>query len=174
MRNEHNWQANAEGKTILKERSFSGRPDLQARILDRRNAFEKLLGQYSDDNNQVSSFMRAQTQRIRRKYKTKHIGYVWVREMEKAKTQHYHCAFFIDGDVLRTSNVLNQQIKVKWYKHGHRSVVPKPFYFIDKHNFEDKRKKVIHRLSYLAKVRGKGYRSSQAKDYSTSRLRPNW
>ena len=135
--------------------------------------FDLSLKQYSDDNKQVSAFMRGQVQRIRRKYKTKHVGYVWVREMERAKTQHYHCALFIDGDVLRTSNVLNQQIKVKWYKHGHRSVVPRPFYFIDKHNLEDKRKKVIHRLSYLAKVRGKGYRSSQAKDYSTSRLKIN-
>lgn len=125
---------------------------------------------YSDDNEAVSTFMKAQVQRIKRKYKTKYVGYVWVREMERAKTQHYHCAFFIDGDKLRTSNVLNQQIKAKWYKNGHRSVVPKPFYFIDKHNFEEKRREVIYRLSYLAKVRGKGYRSAQAKDYSTSRL----
>ena len=133
--------------------------------------FDLHLNQYSDDNKQVSAFMRGQTQRIRRKYKTKHIGYVWVREIERAKTQHYHCAFFIDGDRLRTSNVLNQQIKAKWYKNGHRSVVPKPYYFIDKHNLEDMRRQVINRLSYLAKVRGKGYRSSQAKDYSTSRLK---
>jgi len=132
--------------------------------------FDLHLNHYSDDNKEISTFMKAQVQRIKRKYKTKYVGYVWVREMERAKTQHYHCAFFIDGDRLRTSNVLNQQIKAKWYKNGHRSVVPKPFYFIDKHNYEEKRKEVIHRLSYLAKVRGKGYRSPQAKDYSTSRL----
>jgi len=28
---------------------------------------------------------------------------------------------------------------------------------------------VIYRISYLAKVRGKGYRSQQAKDYGASR-----
>ena len=134
--------------------------------------FDLHLDNYSDNNKEISKFMKAQVQRIRRKYKTKHIGYVWVREMERAKTQHYHCAFFIDGDKLRTSNILNQQIKAKWFKNGHRSIVPKPFYFIDKHNYEEKRKDVIYRLSYLAKVRGKGYRSAQAKDYSTSRL-PN-
>ena len=133
--------------------------------------FDLHLNHYSDDNKEISNFMKAQVQRIKRKYKTKYVGYVWVREMERAKTQHYHCAFFIDGDRLRTSNVLNQQIKAKWYKNGHRSVVPKPFYFIDKHNIEKKRKEVIYRLSYLAKVRGKGYRSPQAKDYSTSRLK---
>ena len=132
--------------------------------------FDLHLINYSDDNKEISNFMRAQVQRIKRKYKTKYVGYVWVREMERAKTQHYHCAFFIDGDKIRTSYVLNQQIKAKWYKNGHRSVVPKPFYFLDKHNMEEERKKVIHRLSYLAKSRGKGYRSAQAKDYSTSRL----
>ena len=133
--------------------------------------FDLHLNHYSADNKEISTFMKAQVQRIKRKYKTNYVGYVWVREMERAKTQHYHCAFFIDGDVLRTSNVLNQQIKAKWFKNGHRSVVPKPFYFLDKHNMEEKRKEVIYRLSYLAKVRGKGYRSAQAKDYSTSRLK---
>ena len=132
--------------------------------------FDLHLRQYCDDNKQITTFIKAQVQRIKRKYKTKYVGYVWVREMERAKTQHYHCAFFIDGDVLRTSNVLNQQIKAKWYKNGHRSVVPKPYYFLDKHNMKEEREEVIYRLSYLAKVRGKGYRSAQAKDYSTSRL----
>jgi len=132
--------------------------------------FDLHLDNYSDDNKEVSEFMRAQVQRIKRKYKTKYVGYVWVREMEKAKTQHYHCAFFIDGDKIRNSFALNQQIKAKWYKNGHRSVVPKPYYFLDKHNMKEEREKVIYRLSYLAKVRGKGYRSPQAKDYSTSRL----
>ena len=66
---------------------------------------------------------------------------------------------------------LNQQIKAKWFKNGHRSVVPKPYYFLDKHNMKEEREEVIYRLSYLAKVRGKGYRSAQAKDYSTSRLK---
>jgi len=128
------------------------------------------LDNYSDDNKEISEFMRAQVQRIRRKYKTKYVGYIWVREVERAKTQHYHLAFFIDGDKIRAPYGLNQQIKAKWYKNGHRSVVPKPYYFLDKHNMKEEREEVIYRLSYLAKVRGKGYRSAQAKDYSTSRI----
>jgi len=136
--------------------------------------FDLHLNEYSDDNKEISKFMKAQVQRIQRKYKTKYVGYVWVREMERAKTQHYHCAFFIDGDKIRNSFRLNQQIKAKWYKSGHRSVVPKPYYYLDKHNMKEERAKVIYRLSYLAKVRGKGYRSPQAKDYSTSRLKYNY
>ncbi len=49
--------------------------------------------------------------------------------------------------------------------------VPKnSFYFIDNSQAKEN---AIHRISYLAKVRGKGYRDIQAKDYSTSRLVPN-
>ncbi|MDC1541886.1 inovirus Gp2 family protein [Candidatus Pseudothioglobus singularis] len=132
--------------------------------------FDLHLRQYCDDNKQITAFIKAQVQRIKRKYKTKYVGYVWVREVERSKIQHYHCAFFIDGDKIRNSFALNQQIKAKWYKNGHRSVVPKPYYFLDKHNMKEAREEVIYRLSYLAKVRGKGYRSAQAKDYSTSRL----
>ena len=132
--------------------------------------FDLHLRQYCDDNKQITTFIKAQVQRIKRKYKTKYVGYVWVREVERSKIQHYHCAFFIDGDKIRNSFALNQQIKAKWYKNGHRSVVPKPYYFLDKHNMKEEREEVIYRLSYLAKVRGKGYRSAQAKDYSTSRL----
>ena len=36
---------------------------------------------------------------IKRNYKTKDIGSQWVREMERAKTQHYHVALFIDGEL---------------------------------------------------------------------------
>ena len=133
--------------------------------------FDLHLRQYCDDNKQITTFIKAQVQRIKRKYKTKYVGYVWVREVERSKIQHYHCAFFIDGDKIRNSFALNQQIKAKWYKNGHRSVVPKPYYFLDKHNMKEAREEVIYRLSYLAKVRGKGYRSAQAKDYSTSRLK---
>ena len=43
----------------------------------------------------------------------------------------YYCAFFVDGDKIRNSFCLNQQIKAKWYKNGHRSVMPKPYYFLD-------------------------------------------
>ena len=48
--------------------------------------FDLHLDNYSDDNKEISDFMRAQVQRIRRKYKTKYVGYVWVREMERSKT----------------------------------------------------------------------------------------
>ena len=133
--------------------------------------FDLHLKEYSGDNKIISTFMNRLKQWIKRNYKTKDIGSVWEREKERAKIQHYHAALFIDGDVIRYPNKLLQAIRTKWFKYGHCPVIKHPYYFIDKHNLEDERKKVIKRVSYLAKTRGKGYRNSQAKDYQTSRLK---
>jgi len=48
---------------------------------------------------------------------------------------------------------------------------PNPYYYIEQNNILTKRPEAIERLSYLAKVRSKGYRNHQAKDYGSSRLR---
>ena len=145
--------------------------DIHKRVFVLR--FDLHLKEYSGDNKIISTFMNRLKQWIKRNYKTKDIGSQWVREMERDKTHHYHVALFIDGDVIRTSQRLLRAIRAKWFKYGHCPVVEHPYYFIDKHNLEDERKEVIKRLSYLAKTRGKGYRNSQAKDYSTSRLKLN-
>ena len=133
--------------------------------------FDLHLREYSDDNHCISTFINRQKQRIQRAYKTKDIGHAWAREKEKAKVQHYHVALFIDGDVIRNPTKLLRQIKAKWYKHGHCYIPDNCFYYIDKHNLKDERALAIERLSYLAKTRGKGYKSKQAKNYSVSRLK---
>ncbi len=133
--------------------------------------FDLHLKEYSGDNKIISTFMNRLKQWIKRNYKTKHIGSIWVREQERAKTQHYHVALFIDGDVIRTSQRLLRAIRTKWFKYGHCPVIKHPYYFIDKHNLEDERKKVIKRVSYLGKIRGKGYRNPQSSDYQASRLK---
>ena len=61
-------------------------------------------------------------------------------------------------------------MKRMWSENGHMPYLEYPFYCINKHNLETERLKAIYRVSYLAKVRGKGYRDDQVKDYSGSRL----
>jgi hypothetical protein len=56
-----------------------------------------------------------------------------------------------------------------WAPLGHMPVISKPYYFVDKNN-PNKRLEAIWRISYMAKIRGKGYRDPQAKDYGASRL----
>ena len=38
------------------------------------------------------------TKRLKRKYKLCRVGYIWVREQEKSKHQHYHLVLMIDGN----------------------------------------------------------------------------
>ena len=49
--------------------------------------------------------------------------------------------------------------------------IKNPYYYLDKNNLDTDLGEAIYRISYLAKVRGKGYRSKQAKDYGASRLK---
>ena len=133
--------------------------------------FDLHLNHYTPNNEVISKFIKRTKQWLSRNYKIKDIGYVWVRELERAKTQHYHCVLFLDGDRIQHPSKLIKRIKETWFDNGHMPVIQNPYYFLDKNNHQEMRGEVIDRVSYLAKTRGKGYRSPQAKDYQTSRLK---
>jgi len=99
------------------------------------------------------------------------IGYQWVREQEKSKKQHYHAALMLDGNLIQhPSNLLNK-IQEMWLPRGHLYRLKNCFYYLDKKNIKEVRRDVIRRASYMAKIRGKGYRPSQTKDYNSSRIK---
>jgi hypothetical protein len=125
---------------------------------------------YSDDNKVLSRFINRIKQEIFRKYGILNIGHGWAREQERSKKQHYHLVIFLDGNKIRHPKKLNTLIKAKWAAYGHMPVISKPYKYIDKYNLKEARREVIYRISYLAKVRGKGYRDPQAKDYGSSKL----
>jgi len=125
---------------------------------------------YTPDNKRISNLMKNLKQKIGRDYGIKQIGYAWVREQERAKKQHYHVVLFLDGNKIQHPKKLNAIIKEMWEPHGHMPVIRNPFYYIKK-NDNATRLDVIWRISYSAKIRGKGYRDPQANDYQTSRLR---
>jgi len=127
---------------------------------------------YTPTNILMSKFVDRLKKWIKRNYGINKIGYIWVRELERSKKQHYHLALFLDGNKIQHPKKLNAQIKEMWTALGHMPVVPNPFYFIGK-NDQKERLEVIRRISYLAKVRGKGRRDEQAKDYQTSRIKVN-
>ncbi|MGR5323406.1 YagK/YfjJ domain-containing protein [Vibrio sp. DNB22_17_1] len=133
--------------------------------------FDLHLDHYTDDNEIISRFEKRLFPSIKAKYKVKHIGFFWVREMEKAKQQHYHFAVLLDGKKIRYPDALLDLVQLKWMLVGGGHVhTPKNCYcMIEKNAFQDKQE-VIYRLSYFAKERGKGHRTQQAKDYGMSRL----
>lgn len=135
---------------------------------------------FQADNKEIRAFRKRIMTWIERVYKTGSIGFVWVRERETTKQQHYHFALWIEGNKIQHPKKLLNHIMKKWEEidpsNHHLHICHNAFYFMD--NKEDLIKPnsktdrgLVYRLSYLAKVRGKGYRPEQSKDYSTSRLK---
>ena len=129
---------------------------------------------YRKDNKKVSNFIDSFKQRVQRQYGFNDIGFLWVREHEKAKAQHYHCCIFIDGNKIRHSSKVLRIVKSTWEGKGktlnkghHVPVIRNPYYLIDNDNTKAE---AIYRISYLCKERGKGYHGNYVNDYSTSRL----
>lgn len=120
------------------------------------------------DNKDMTLFLKRLFQKLKIKYKMKNIGYCWSREFHgKSKTCHYHCVIFLDGNKVRRSYRVKEIIKEMWI-YGYVPFIKKDGYFV---NSEEVVQDAIYRASYLAKVRGKGHRPDQVKDYSCSRMK---
>ena len=102
----------------------------------------------------------------------KRLGYMWVREQEKAKSQHYHLALFLDGNKVQHPSKLLRWIKGRWtwYEQPKPPTIKRPF-LMTKRQCKSSIDDAVYRISYLAKPRGKGYRNRYTKDYSTSRIK---
>ena len=125
---------------------------------------------YTRDNKYVSRFIESLRKQLQRKYGLYAFGYVWVRELERSKYQHYHFAVYLDGNKIRHSSRFLTIVRSIWKNiddKNHVPVIKNPYYFVD--DIETKRE-AIDRISYLAKGRGKGYTGKYCNDYSTSRL----
>ncbi|MDA3137372.1 YagK/YfjJ domain-containing protein [Vibrio metschnikovii] len=134
--------------------------------------FNLSMPSYTDNNRQVSAFIGAVRSMLAREYSMKRFGYSWVREMEKAKQQHYHVALFLDGKQILYPDRILGLLESLWLAAGGSCLqrVEHCYYRIVDNDFQTKQQ-AIYRLSYQSKERGKGYRAKQAKDYSTSRLK---
>ena len=127
---------------------------------------------FQADNEEIRAFRKRIMVWVERTYKTSSIGFVWARERETTKQQHYHFSLWIDGNKIQHPKKLLAHIMQTWEAIDPSShsmpYIKKPFYFVeDSEGLAD----VVYRLSYMAKTRGKGYRPEQVKDYSTSRLK---
>ncbi|WP_429108593.1 YagK/YfjJ domain-containing protein [Aeromonas media] len=125
---------------------------------------------FGEDNELVSAFIKSARAFVQRRYQTRHLGFVWVREQERAKQQHYHLTLMIDGDVVRHPANLFKVLNESWQRRGGTLSIPKnPFIFIDN---EDTLRTAIERASYLAKARGKGYQQGGAHNFGCSQIGP--
>jgi hypothetical protein len=122
-------------------------------------------------NTNISDFIGYLTSYIKRHYLTKRVGYVWVREIEKSKKQHYHLHLFIDGNKVRTSHHIVSVAKKYLNKKGMTLHHPDKCYSMVYRYNKDSIDEIVYRFSYLAKTRGKGYINKNVRNYSTSQIK---
>jgi len=126
---------------------------------------------YSPENEIISKFIRKARKKLSAYYGFKRFGFIWVREQEKAKQQHYHLAFFLDANIVRYPDKLIsicQRIAEGWELFLY---TPKNCYYLIARNDSGAYQEAFYRLSYFSKERGKGYKAKAANDYSSSRIK---
>jgi hypothetical protein len=126
---------------------------------------------YNPDNSRMTKFIRRLKKRLIAKYKLIRIGYCWVREQDTAAAQHYHYVLFLDQRVVNYPHKVLSIIAEVWQQMAGFSYTPKHCYYNVTRDDYLTMLKVVYRISYFAKVKGKGIRPPQTKDYSTSRIR---
>ena len=126
---------------------------------------------YRADNKWITRFRKNLFRKLERKYGMNEVGFIWSREQETAKGQHYHFWLYLDGRVINYHGEVLKLVTSTWRRINAANTVgyirDTPFYDVRDH---DTKLKAVSRISYCCKARGKGYRPQQTKDYSTSRL----
>jgi hypothetical protein len=127
---------------------------------------------YTATNKLLTVFNRRLHKWVKRRYKTKDVGFIWCREAG-APVLHYHYVLMVDGQKVNTSYSILARAKQIWADMGGNFWRPENCYYNLTLGNMATRQKAVYRISYLAKVRSKGERPPQTKDYGTSRIKYN-
>ncbi|MBA6377687.1 MULTISPECIES: inovirus-type Gp2 protein [unclassified Colwellia] len=133
--------------------------------------FDLRVYEYTENNGIITAFNRRLHKWLKRKYSFKRIGFMWCREIETAKKQHYHYALIIDGHKVNFPYEVTNKVKELWRQLDGSEYFPDNCYYNVKRDDYESIQDAIWRISYLAKARGKGYKPDQVKNYGTSRIK---
>ena len=136
--------------------------------------FDLHCEKYTPCNSEISRLMDKVRKRLYSHYKCTRFGYLWIREQERSKSQHYHVMLIIDANKIQHPSALLGWLQERWSNRGHaRPFVPERCFYKVHRVDDDAFAEAFYRCSYLAKVRGKGYGGSCAHNYSGSRVQLN-
>lgn len=130
--------------------------------------------EFSSTNKVMSDFMRLLKRRLIARYGFTRVGYLWVREVSKAKKQHYHLVLLLDGNkVQHPKKVIEIAEDVGFDLYLPKIYTPKNcFLKLDRHD-KSQLARAIYRGSYLAKTRTKTrFKHVKARSYGSSNIRP--
>ena len=155
--------------------------ELDAMLSHHRKVFvfriDMRIERYTGDNKVITKFLRSFIPWLKRRYDLKRVGYVWCREVETAKKQHYHLVFMIDGTAVKTMKTITDKVKDIAFMQDLSPWIPKsPSYLIERKHLEygdyTKYKEAFRRASYIAKERGKKVKGKKTNSFQTSRVQP--
>ena len=121
------------------------------------------------DNKKFTDFMKQANRVLKRKYKVNKIGFIACREKETAKGPHYHVALLIDAKKVKSEYSVYQAVKEYWHE-GKIFYVSYKEPLPVKRNDKKSQQGLIYALSYLTKIRGKGYTAHNVQGFMVSRL----
>ncbi|WP_112478749.1 YagK/YfjJ domain-containing protein [Vibrio variabilis] len=128
--------------------------------------FDLSVNEYTPTNELITKLIKSVSGRIRSHYGCG-LVYTWVREQERAKKQHYHVVFMLNGSKVNNPHMIKEWLRMIWERYGRCSWVR---YYHSERDDQVITGDVSYHISYLAKGRGKGYRPEQTKDYGGSRV----
>lgn len=128
--------------------------------------FDIHIKEYTPDNKVISDCLNEVKKFIKKNYKDcERIGYVWCREQQTVKHQHYHVFMMVNGSKIDDTFKIFEEIK----KISDRTPllarphIAKNSYTMVNRGDDDAFNEAFYRASYLAKTRTKGYKGVKAK-----------
>lgn len=125
------------------------------------------LKQWTATNAPVSDFFQKLGRQLKKHYGKIYHRYIWVREQNQAKAQHYHVVLLVDGQFVKHPSVI-KEIASRIWTYGYLCLAQNAFYRIHR-NQVLRFYALVYRLSYLAKAETKGNRPSEVKDFGCNR-----
>ena len=117
--------------------------------------FDLHCEKYTSGNTELSRFTCKVRKRLYSHYKCTRFGYLWVREQERSKSQHYHVMLIIDANKIQHPSVLLGWLQERCSVRGHpRPFVPKHCFYKLHRGDEKTFGEAFYRCSYLAKAQG--------------------
>lgn len=129
--------------------------------------------QATADNKSLTLMIRRLKDVLKKHYQCE-VGYLWVREQNKAESQHYHMIVMLNGHKCQQSKLIDIATQIAW-----QNLHPDNFSFrVRNRIYRIKRNKDDHesralrmRLSYMAKKEGKNHFKSYTNVYRYSLLK---
>lgn len=128
--------------------------------------------------NDVRRFIKSLNRRLKTKYKGfKCVGFCWACEVGiESKRRHYHLVIMVDGNLVQGCSAVAAVAKEAWEQYaGQTAYIPEnPYIYIERTSHPshlDQLKEIAKRMSYLAKVKDKGFIQKGKKEFSCSKLK---